>query len=86
MEGRGDLLGKLLAQLNAPLVVRIDSPDRTLDKGNVLVQGDKGAQRVRGEVDAKDGRCGTVALEAAGGNHPLGSALGAYLVSGLAKG
>ena len=85
MESRGDLLGELLAQLNAPLIVRIDSPDRTLDKGDVLVQGDKGTQCVRGKVDAKDGGSGTVALEAAGGNHPLGGTLGANLVSGLAK-
>ena len=30
VEGRGDLLGKLLAQLDAPLVVGVDAPDRAL--------------------------------------------------------
>ena len=41
VEGRGDLLGKLLAQLDAPLVVGVDAPDRALDKRDVLVQGDE---------------------------------------------
>ena len=48
VEGRGNLLGKLLAQLNAPLVVGVDAPDRALDKRDVLVQGDELAERKRG--------------------------------------
>ena len=30
VEGRGDLLGKLLAQLDAPLVVGVNAPDLSL--------------------------------------------------------
>ena len=53
VEGRGDLLGKLLAQLDAPLVVGVDAPDRALDKRDVLVQGDELTKRERGQRVAK---------------------------------
>ena len=54
VEGRGDLLGELLTQLNAPLVLGVDAPDRALDKRDVLVQGDELAERKRGQRVAKD--------------------------------
>ena len=86
MERRGYLLGQLLAELDAPLIVGVDAPHDALDEGDVLVERDEGAQRLGREVDAEDGRCGAVALEDASGNHPLGRALGADLVGGLAEG
>ena len=86
VEGRGDLLGKLLAQLDAPLVIGVKTPDRALDEGDVLVQSDELAQRVRGQPLAEDAGGRAVAEEDASGNDLFGRALGAHLVSGLAKG
>ena len=86
VEGRGDLLGKLLAQLNAPLVVGVDAPDRTLDKRDVLVQGDELAERERGQRVAKDRGRRAVALKAASRDDLLGRTLGTNLVGRLAKG
>ena len=86
MEGRGDLLGKLLAQLDAPLVVGVDAPDRALDKRDVLVQGDELAERERGQRVAEDRGRRTVALKAAGRDDLLGRALGTNLVGRLTKG
>ena len=67
VEGRGDLLGKLLAKLDAPLVVGVDAPDRALDKRDVLVQGDELTKRERGQRVAKNRGRRTVALKAAAG-------------------
>ena len=86
VEGRGDLLGKLLAQLNAPLVVGVDAPDRALDKRDVLVQGDELAERKRGQRVTEDRGRRTVALKAAGRDDLLGRALGAHLIGRLTKG
>ena len=85
MEGRDNLLGKLLAQLDAPLVVGVDAPDRALDKRDVLVQGDKLAERERGQRVAEDRGRRTVALKAAGRDDLLGRALGAHLIGRLTK-
>ena len=86
VEGRGDLLGKLLAQLDAPLVVGVNAPDRALDKRDVLVQGDELAECERGQRVAEDRGRRTVALKAAGRDDLLGRALGTNLVSRLTKG
>src|SRR5207249_421589 len=40
-----DALGELLTQLDAPLVERVDVPDRSLNKDAVLVQRDELAER-----------------------------------------
>ena len=86
VERRCDLLGKLLAQLDAPLVEGIKPPHRALDKDDVLVERDELAERVRVQLDAKDGRGRTVAGKAARGHHPLGSPLRSNLVGSLSKG
>ena len=86
VEGRGDLLGKLLAQLDAPLVVGVDAPDRALDKRDVLVQGDELAECERGQRVTEDRSRRTVALKAAGRDDLLGRALGAHLIGRLTKG
>lgn len=86
MEGRGDLLGKLLTQLDAPLVVGVDAPDRALDKRDVLVQGDELAECERGQRVAEDRGRRTVALKAAGRDDLLGRTLGTNLVGRLTKG
>ena len=86
MEGRSNLLGKLLAQLNAPLVIGVDAPDRALDKRDVLVQGDELAECKWGQCVAEDRGRRTVALKAAGRDDLLGRTLGTNLVGCLAKG
>src|SRR5690606_22113551 len=43
-------LRELLAELDAPLVERIDAPDRALHVDLVLVEGDQRAERLRGEL------------------------------------
>ena len=86
MERGRDLLRKLLAQLDAPLVVGVQAPDRTLDKGDVLVQRDELAQRVRVQRVAKDRGGRAVAGEDARRDHPLRGALRTDLVRSLAKG
>ena len=86
VEGRGDLLGKLLAELDAPLVVRVDAPDRALDKRDVLVQGDELAKRERGQRVTEDRGRRAVALKATSRDDLFGRALGTNLVGCLAKG
>jgi len=54
-------LGELLAELDAPLVVRVDVPDGALDKGEVLVVGDQSTKRTGGDLLCKDGSGGPVA-------------------------
>ena len=86
VERRRDLLGKLLAELDAPLVVGVDAPDRALNKGDVLVHGNELAERVGGQAVAKDRGSRAVAGEDARGHDLLGRALGTDLVGGLTKG
>ena len=47
VEGRGDLLCKLLAKLDAPLVERVDAPDRALGERDVLIEGNELAKCMR---------------------------------------
>lgn len=49
-----DGLGQRLAQLNAPLVERVDVPDDTLGEDLVLVHGDQRTQRERGHLLDED--------------------------------
>ena len=41
---------QLLTQLNTPLVEGINAPNNTLNEGDVLVQGNQGAQNARGQT------------------------------------
>jgi len=79
-----DALGKLLAELNTPLVVGVDVPDGALDKGEVLVVGDQSTKRTGGDLLCKDGSGGPVAEESLVGNELVGSALGLDSFGGLA--
>ena len=53
-DGRGDLLGKLLAELDAPLVVGVEAPHGTLNEGDVLVQGDELAKQITPAISQDD--------------------------------
>ena len=84
-DGRGDLLGKLLAELDAPLVVGVEAPDGAFNEGDVLVQGDELADGERGQGHTEDGGGRTVAGEHAGRDDLLRGAFGAHFVGGLTE-
>ncbi|EPE06598.1 hypothetical protein F503_02726 [Ophiostoma piceae UAMH 11346] len=81
-----DLLGQDLAQLDTPLVKRVDVPDGTLSEGDVLVIGDQGTQLGRADVAAdKDAGGRAVAQEHLVGHELVSdAALGADLIGRLA--
>jgi hypothetical protein len=79
-----DALGKLLAELNAPLVERVDVPDSALDESEVLVVSDQGAESTRGDLLGQDGGSRPVAEEGLVGNELIRSALGLDGFGGLA--
>ena len=85
-----NVLRKDLAELNTHLVVRVDTPDSTLDVDLVLVQGDEGTKGTRGELLEHDRVGGLVALEDLGldesGVGGLGTELVLDLLLGLAEG
>lgn len=81
-----DLLGQHLAELDAPLVERVDVPDGALGEGEVLIVDDErtelGGTNMAADEDAGGG---PVAKEDLVGDEVLGHvALGADLVGGLA--
>ena len=80
-----DPLRQHLAQLDAPLVERVDAPDRALGEHLVLVQGDERAERRRrqplGDQDRSSAGCPGTSGAAPGG----GDALGRDLVARLAE-
>src|SRR5947209_20442711 len=63
LEFRDDALSQHLAQFDAPLVERIDAPDRALSEDRVLIEGDELAERVRCEPIGEDCVRRAVALE-----------------------
>ena len=89
-----DPLRELLAELDAPLVERVDVPDRTLGEHLVLVERDELAERVRRELGARivdDGwlpantRCGDLVGAHAFGARPRRSVLPNASASGCAS-
>jgi hypothetical protein len=78
-----DALGELLAELDAPLVERVDVPDGALDESEVLVVGDQGTESTRGDLLGQDGGGGPVAEESLVRNELIGSALGLDGFGGL---
>src|SRR5918999_142448 len=82
---RAELLGKDLAQLHAPLVERVDAPDRALDECDVLVEGDDLAERGGGQLRREDGGRRPVARHHLVRHHLGGGALGGDLFGGLAE-
>src|SRR6266702_3858827 len=83
---RLDLLGEDLAELDAPLVERVDVPDRALREDLVLVQGDELAEHGRGQPGGDDRGGRVVALEDAVRDDRGRGALGLDLVLRLAEG
>jgi len=81
-----DMLGKLLAKLDAPLVERIDSPDGTLREDGVLVESHEGPKRARIEFVGHDDIRGAVPLEDTVRVEPIGRPLRLHLLRRLAEG
>src|SRR6516164_5017697 len=77
---RNDALRENLAELDAPLIERIDVPDRTLREHRVLIERDQLA-----ECFGHDGIGWTIALEHAVRNQPVRSAFRRDLLASLAK-
>lgn len=58
-----DGLGQLFAQLDTPLIVRVDVPDAALHEYLVLVDGDESAESERRDLGQQDRVARSVALE-----------------------
>src|SRR5271166_1054127 len=86
LEFRDDALGKGLAQLDAPLIERVDVPDGALREDTVLIKCDKLAERLRRELFGQDGVRRAVALEDPVRHEPVWRALGLDLLGRLAEG
>src|SRR6266446_689360 len=86
LEFRYDALSQHFAQLNAPLVERVDIPDNALGEDVVLVESDELAQRFRREPFGEDRVRRAVALEDAVGHEPIRRALSFDLLGRLAEG
>src|SRR5665811_2189945 len=80
---RRDLERELLAELDAPLVERVDAPDDALRERDVLVQRDQLPDNARRERGGHDRRGRPVALEHPRAHDRLSRALGPYLVGRL---
>src|SRR5918995_5269133 len=75
-----------LAELDTPLVERVDVPDRALRKDRMLVESDELAKRLGRQALGQDDVRGPVALEDAVRHEPLGRALRPHLVRRLPEG
>src|SRR6202012_2255229 len=81
-----DALGERFAELDAPLIERVDLPDRALGKDDMLVQRDELAQGRRRQGVQQNSLGGTVSLEQTMRHQPIGGAFGLDLIGGLAEG
>ena len=82
---RDDALGEHFAQLDAPLVERIDVPDHALREDTVLVKRDEHAENFRRQPLGEDRVRRTVAFEDSVGHEPVRRALGFDLLGRLAE-
>ena len=81
-----DSLSENLAEFDAPLVERIDVPDRTLRENAMLIQRDESAERFRREPFGKDGVRRAVAFEDPMGHQPIRRTFGFDLLWCLTEG
>jgi hypothetical protein len=84
-EFRDDALGQNLAKLNAPLIERIDIPDRALREDAVFVECNQLAERGRCQLLQQNRVGRPVSFEHAMRNEPIGRPLNLDFVSRLAK-
>jgi hypothetical protein len=69
-----DALCQRLAQLDAPLIKRVDVPDHALREDNVFVKRDKFTENFWSEPHSENRVRGTVALEDSMWQEPIGGA------------
>src|SRR6516165_219611 len=74
------------AGLHAPLVKRVDVPDRALRKNAVLIESDELAEHCGGQPLQKNRIGRTIALKGAVGHEPVRRSLGADFLWSLAEG
>src|SRR3954470_612559 len=85
LELRDDPLGQHLAQLDSPLIERVDIPDDTLGEDAVLVEGHELPEGLRREAVGEDRVRGPVAPEYTVRNDAVRGALGLHLLARLAE-
>ena len=85
LEFRYDPLGQDLAQFDAPLIKRIDLPDRSLCKHTVFVERHQFAQSLRSQPFRQDHVRRAIAFEGTVRNEPVGRSLRPDLFRSLAK-
>src|SRR3989440_12289940 len=83
---RNDAVGQYLSQLDAPLVERIDMPDRSLNEDLVLIECDQLAQRLRCQSLHQNGVRRAIALESPVRNLEGWYSIGCNLLGRLAEG
>src|SRR6266849_2466280 len=86
LEFRDDALSQYFAQLNTPLVERVDVPDDALGEDVVLVESDELAKRFRREPFGEDRIRRAVTLEDSVGHEPIRRALSFDLLGRLTEG
>src|SRR5438093_863300 len=86
LELRNDPLGEHLAQLDPPLIERVDVPDDALGEHAVLIERDQLSERLGRQPLGEDRVRGTITLEDAMRNKAVRRALGLDLRPRLAEG
>src|SRR4030095_8427803 len=85
LEFRDNSLSQHLAELDAPLVERVNIPNDALCENRVFIKSHELTQHFRRELVGKDRVRWTVGLEDPGGHEPIGRALSFHLLWRLTK-
>src|SRR5258708_33271396 len=86
LELRDDALGQDLAEFYAPLIERVDVPNRSLGEHAVLVQRHEFSERGWGQTIQHDGVRRPIAFEHSVWDEPIGHAFGLDLLARFAEG
>src|SRR5258708_22658773 len=86
LELRDDALGQDLAEFYAPLIDRVDAPNRSLGEHAVLVQRHELSERGWGKTIQHDGVRRPIAFEHSMRDEPIGRAFGLDLLARFSEG
>jgi len=78
---RENLLCKLFTKFNAPLIIGINAPHNTFNKGDMFIERNKCSDSTRVKIFTKDRGSWSISLKNACRNHPLWSSLSPNLIS-----
>src|SRR5215471_18089831 len=81
-----DALSQDLTEFDAPLIERVDAPDRSLGEYAVLIQRNQLSKRGRGQAIHHDGVGGPIAFEYPVRDEPIGRAFGLDLLARFSEG